>query len=452
MAEEQKKILIVDDDKLVNETLQTILTGAGYLTKSAFDGNEASSAIMLEQFDIVLSDIRMPRMSGIELLHFIKKERPTPVILMTGFSEITDAKEAFDIGAAGFLPKPFKKTDLLSVLKEVLGGGEAIKETEEDIDPHFRAIRIDEFTTGHEIRYDIYIRISKKKYIKIASGGENLNHEQINRFKEKGLAHLYLTKNDFRKYLGFNIDLAKKVIGAEQIEMRRKVGFLMQTSMETTKNLFVNEVDRESFETAKEAVVMSLDLMAESPNIFDMLEGLRTHADHLYAHSLAVSIYSTMIAKKIGWTSPRTVAKVSMCGLFHDIGKKEVAKEILVKPRIKRTPEETKVFESHPPRGKEILALSGELPEEIGQVAIQHHENCAGLGYPMHLSKHKIQPIARIVGLANDFCNLIIANPDQETPLTPIAALQKMAQNFSNYDEEFLNGLRQLIVPMAKPK
>jgi putative nucleotidyltransferase with HDIG domain len=445
-----RKILVVEDDELVSETLQTLLRTAGYEVKAAQNGNEASSTIALEDFDLVLSDIRMPVMTGIELLHFIKRTKPVPVVFMTGFSEIADAQEAYELGAAGFLPKPFKKADLIAVMEEVFREAPAEAAPAEE-ESEFCPIRIDDFTSGHEIRYDIYIQISKHKFIKIASGGTSLDMSQIERFKAKGISHLHLTRGDFHRYLGFNLDLAKRLVAAERVELKKKARFLVQASMETAKNLFVNGIDREGFEAAEEAVVLSVGLIAESPDVFNMLESLKRHTDQLYAHSLAVGIYATMIAKKIGWASPRTAAKVSMCGLFHDIGKKEIDQEILKKPRIRRSPEETKVFESHPARGRELIELANFLPAEVSQVALQHHENCSGIGYPMRLTKNRTQPIARLVGLTNDFCNLIIPNVDQPEPVTPSEALARLQQNAAGYDEEFLEGLKKLIVSPPPP-
>jgi DNA-binding NtrC family response regulator len=104
-----KRILVVDDDEIFRTALKSTLEAEGYQIAVAANGKIAQNLIGVETFDSVISDIRMPEVNGIELLHFAKRTRPElPVILMTGFAELEETNEAFQLGANQFLSKPFK--------------------------------------------------------------------------------------------------------------------------------------------------------------------------------------------------------------------------------------------------------------------------------------------------------------------------------------------------------
>jgi two-component system response regulator HydG len=113
---EQKSVLIVDDDDAHRTMLKTLIKGWGYKVFEANDGSVAIEKIESDSFDIVLMDIRMLKVSGIEALHEIKKYNPSiPVIIMTAFSSVETAVTAMKKGAYDYLTKPldFEKLQLI---------------------------------------------------------------------------------------------------------------------------------------------------------------------------------------------------------------------------------------------------------------------------------------------------------------------------------------------------
>ena len=112
------RILIVDDEEVVVRSCVRILTGEGRAVESASSGPEALSKIEQSQFDIVILDIMMPKMSGIEVLQRIKEAHPgIDVIMITGLSEIETAVKAMKLGALDYLPKPFDPDELTRVIE-----------------------------------------------------------------------------------------------------------------------------------------------------------------------------------------------------------------------------------------------------------------------------------------------------------------------------------------------
>ncbi|MEJ5378056.1 MAG: sigma-54 dependent transcriptional regulator [bacterium] len=116
-------ILLVDDDPHILEVLEARLGAAGYETLQASSASSALELLKRRRVDLVITDVRMPGMGGMELLEAIRKVRPElPVILLTAYGTIPDAVRAIKTGAVEYLTKPFDGRDLLRTIHSVLDG------------------------------------------------------------------------------------------------------------------------------------------------------------------------------------------------------------------------------------------------------------------------------------------------------------------------------------------
>jgi len=115
------RILVVEDDDDMRESLGRILGRAGYQVQLVRDGSEAITVLQTCACDLVLTDLLMPRMGGLELLGEIRRLGPSlPVVFLTAFGKQAAFAKAMDLGAAGFVTKPFRADSLLEVIREVL--------------------------------------------------------------------------------------------------------------------------------------------------------------------------------------------------------------------------------------------------------------------------------------------------------------------------------------------
>ena len=104
----RKRILIVDDEDIVVRSCLRILSGDEYNVEVAGNGLEALEKINEQEYDMVILDIMMPKMNGIEVLQRVKETHPDiDVIMITGLNEIDTAVKAMKLGAFDYLPKPF---------------------------------------------------------------------------------------------------------------------------------------------------------------------------------------------------------------------------------------------------------------------------------------------------------------------------------------------------------
>ncbi|MFH1700882.1 MAG: response regulator [Candidatus Zixiibacteriota bacterium] len=116
-----KKILIVDDNPNMSALLSEMLEIFEYDSIRAADGVEAIEKVELEDFSLVITDMRMPKMSGLDLLQKIKRERPElPVVVISGYAIDDEGGNLLTSLADGFLNKPFKMCDIEKLLAQVL--------------------------------------------------------------------------------------------------------------------------------------------------------------------------------------------------------------------------------------------------------------------------------------------------------------------------------------------
>jgi len=116
-----KKILIVEDDEILRTMLTETLSSLDYFPIGVEDGQIALSQLKTQDFDLVISDIRMPKIDGMSLLRNIKETVPQlPVVLITGFPSSYPAQRALQEGADGYLAKPFRIEKMDELLRDLL--------------------------------------------------------------------------------------------------------------------------------------------------------------------------------------------------------------------------------------------------------------------------------------------------------------------------------------------
>jgi two-component system, chemotaxis family, sensor kinase CheA len=124
ISKARKKILVVEDSVTSRALLKGILESAGYTVKTAVDGIEGFNTLCLEEFDLVVSDVEMPRMNGFDLTARIRAERDfadLPVVLVTALESREDRERGIDVGASAYLVKSsFDQTNLFEALRRLL--------------------------------------------------------------------------------------------------------------------------------------------------------------------------------------------------------------------------------------------------------------------------------------------------------------------------------------------
>jgi len=117
------KILVIDDEDIVRTSCSRTLCPEGYEVSLAKNGAEGLKMAGEDKFDLVLTDLKMPDMDGIEVLRSIREKCPeTQVIIVTGYQTVDTSVKAVKLGACDYIEKPFTPDALISAVREALTG------------------------------------------------------------------------------------------------------------------------------------------------------------------------------------------------------------------------------------------------------------------------------------------------------------------------------------------
>ena len=173
MVNKKASILIVDDEQVVCDLLHDELSDRGYLCTTALDGNAALSKLATREFDVVLLDIRLPGMSGMEVLRkALIDHHNTATIMVTAVNDVDTAVEVMKLGASDYIVKPFDldgvNTSIRAALKTKRTSGKSFSE-------------MDAIAKGVEVLLDPFLGYSRMVTQKTADMGRRLgiNEEQI---------------------------------------------------------------------------------------------------------------------------------------------------------------------------------------------------------------------------------------------------------------------------------
>lgn len=113
-------ILIIEDEKNMSNLLKLELTHANYLCDQAFDGESGLTKALNQDYELILLDLMLPRINGIEVCRRIRIEKQTPIIMLTARDEVMDKVNGLQVGADDYLAKPFAMEELLARINALL--------------------------------------------------------------------------------------------------------------------------------------------------------------------------------------------------------------------------------------------------------------------------------------------------------------------------------------------
>lgn len=180
-----------------------------------------------------------------------------------------------------------------------------------------------------------------------------------------------------------------------QVDMKTYYATTMFALKENANKDAVQMVDE-----IKDKILDDVQNIIEDVKFCSQLKLLGNYND---CHALNTAILATAMGYKLGYDED-LIEKLAKAALLHDIGTTRLPKELLEKVNLSQ--QDNKVFQTHTQIGYKILKYEMDLPEEICLVALEHHENNDGSGYPFKLSGEQISPLSRVIGLCSFFDDL----------------------------------------------
>jgi len=427
------RVLLVDDNDSVLRFLVSAFTSNHCQAKTASTAEQALDLLGDDPYDLVVSDIKMPGLSGLDLLRAIKGKQPgTPVVLITGVPSVNSAVFGLRHGAYDYLPKPFSVTEVKELIQRLRrdraegnvnypaglseelarrqGGVEVLAGIGElalqGLEPALFVEKVLEKTI-RSLRCDgavILLCDQDGKFNASRMGAPELVNQLLTLLhanfgdvvKSGGRETFTLTTRDH----GFEA-LAALIPGVGNAmgilcmardarhgaflpdEKALLLGYAQTTAIALQKIVLREHLEKNLVDTIASFVI-----------------ALESKDPYLKGHSARVSLYTGEIASVMA-LPPSDVVLFSRAGMLHDLGKLVIMDKILLKPR-QLTEEEFELIRSHPVVGDKILKPLRFLSCEARAVR-HHHERYDGKGYPDGLKGEDIPLIARVVTVADAF-------------------------------------------------
>ena len=473
-----KRILIVDDYPPTRQLLCDALNQAGYHEISeAEDGSIALDKCRQSPFDLVISDVMMPGMGGMELLNQLREINPdTAVIMITAHPAMELTVSAMKRGAIDFLKKPFNIDDLLFKVNIYL----AERTIFEGGHPQagVREIQIKDRTKELSVQgyiYDSFENIegdNEHIFNKIVDLSLNVVEGEecsLLLYDEKdGAFHPKIIKShDQENYTSRTIPALKQIFRAvvekkealmihssehpeiapslicAPLMIRNNVFGILCVRRKTNHELF-SAKDLHYIVSLTKRASLNLEnrVLYESVynNVLDtfmsLIASIQVRDHYTEEHCFRVTKMSVKIAEGLHCTE-REIESLKIAGMLHDVGKIAIPDSVLLKPD-RLTFEEFTVIKTHPEMGERILKPILLFDEER-DIVLRHHERWDGKGYPGGLAGTDIPLLSRILAVADAF-DAMTNNRPYRSAMDLKAAIAEIEKNRnSQFDEQIVD-------------
>lgn len=408
-----RKILVVDDDQLSLKLTEQILREHSFEVMTACSGESCLSILRESPVDLVLLDVEMPGLSGIETLEIIRNDvkiKDTKVIFVTVMMVERYKQEGTRLGVLDFIQKPVLPVNLVERVSRIFR-----KKSRQNIlvvDDDSMNLRFAQRMLG--THYEVSCVSSGMEALEFlrtttpAVALLDLHMPEMNGFQllerirqmpsGQELPVVFLTADNDREteiqvFKAGALDYIQKPFVADVVLQRLN----RILDLKRLQNSLQDEVERrtaELSESRRKVTNLSLQVVTTLASTIDAKD------KYTNGHSRRVAKYSRELGRRMG-KSPEELEEIYFIAMLHDIGKIGIPDAIINKTS-KLTDEEYATIKTHPGIGAEILKNISEMPNmEIG--AHWHHERYDGKGYPDGLMGNEIPEIARIIAVADAY-------------------------------------------------
>ena len=406
------RILIVDDEPDLLDAHESLLIPEGFTTDKALDGMQATEKLKTQAYDLVITDYTMPKMDGIQLLKWIKDNKiQTRTILLTGLATIDATGLALDLGCDAFLAKPIDIPELIRTIRSIL------LNTEEQNTVQYATISVQDFISGKNIPYSIYIRNKNKSFVKIAHTGEDLNLERIKSIRSRGIEELFIEKKDFDQYQILSLKLAQATSSKSAIPIKTRAQVIMHASEMAAQKLQLCGLSPEHLASASTVLDSALSVAADNSGVQNLMVLMSNRSYSRFGHASMTAMLGVMIAQIMDWNNKKNITALSLGCLFHDIGLFDMPEGLEFIPAFEMSDKQEKDYKAHPEKGAKLLSSMSDIPKEVITIVQQHHENGRDNGFPSRLGPSEIFPMAKMVRVLDLFSeSLLKSNSVKKEP------------------------------------
>jgi putative nucleotidyltransferase with HDIG domain len=318
----------------------------------------------------------------------------------------------------------------------------------------WKAVSIEELKKlTRDLPVDLFLRLGTDNYCHVFSRSTGLDYRRLLSYRQKGVIELHYraadheTVEQYRSERRMDVMLQSPLILPEQ-----KAGILLNWTEQTAAEVFSDlPVSEAAAQESRSMVTSLVDLMTTQPQSLAALLRLVSHGDYLYYHSVAVSVFSALLAGVSGKYSSDDIRMIAWGGFLHDIGTSRMQEQWTCDPLVEVDAREVKLIGDHCRLGMEALQELTAVPKEVRFMVYQHHESPDGKGLPNGIKGSSLHQPAMLIALVDAWSGLISRHPHREA-LKPQDALAKLeSEPFQGrFDPQALEWLKKALFSSAQ--
>jgi response regulator RpfG family c-di-GMP phosphodiesterase len=409
------RILVVDDSSMMRRALRTILEPLNVDVYEAVDGQMGLEMAFENKFDLIVTDVNMPNMDGVELCQRLKRQPSTrgiPVVMVSSFDSETDIEKGFQVGAAAYISKKEAQTYLFETIAKIMSKSTLHSRQTILVVDDSRTIRKIVEEGLAQSGFQVATAINGKealniiKYTKPDLILSDIDMPVMNGFEFCNAVHssadlasipfVVMSSNNDRAHMKRMLQYGAEAYIIKPFNTDQLV-ILVEKLLSDQFLLLLKEKERLDSEQS---------LMIAS--ITSLVSALEARDSYTRGHSESVATIVSGMATLMG-ANHEEVDRLTIGGKLHDIGKIGVRDSVLLKPGA-LTDEEFSQIKVHPVVGAKILESIPSLTD-IVSIVLCHHERLDGKGYPNGLKSKDIPQPARMTAVADTYNALTSDRP-----------------------------------------
>ena len=323
------------------------------------------------------------------------------------------------------LKKPVNIEEILKIVTPIIEEVNSVRSTYKEMQEHendtikdqdFVGVPIENYLSGHKTFFDLYIRLSSGRFLKLLAKGDNFSIERLSLYINKGFNHFYLKKEDQKEYVEYCDTVLTKLQSYSPAKEEIRLSHAAHFGEMLLGKLAHLKIDLQDISYA-DNFVRSIETLVQNPKIEknQHVQGFLQNIA-LKNHAIGCTVIATLLMKELGIESQKARTMIGVASYFHDLGLAEagVRAELLEKTSYEKLSEkDQKIYREHPEKSVEVLKEVMNANPAMLQAILQHHERRSGKGLIANFKVSELSPLAEIIGISDEFIHVLQESVDR---------------------------------------
>ena len=389
-------VMLVEDEDEIRQTLQSILQYEFKRVESYPDAPSALEAIQKDPPDVIVTDIKMPKMNGLEMVSIVKKTYPEiPFVVTSAFNDSDYLLEAIKLKIENFVVKPIDTEDLINSIQSIAS----------------RILLKRELKVSQEIYSNFFENSTSANVVLKVENGPRFNIEYVNKtfesiegIKGKDIVGKYLDEV-FKGYEKSGLSKVFSQVYETGKAIRLPLMSIKYNDQEKWREHFIFKGSEDTIissyiDRTQEQMLYKKQRENYENTLLTMVELIEHRDTYTAGHSQRVATYSKMVAEHMG-LSKDECDKIYKAGILHDIGKISIPDAVLLKP-ASLNGIEYELIKQHVQNGLTLIDKNP-MYHDLKDIIATHHERVDGSGYPLGLKAKEIPIGGKIMAVCDAF-------------------------------------------------